>query len=65
MWFEGNNPDAHLAHERVREAVDTGAEVLATACPFCMNMLDDAVKTLGLDDQIEVKDIMELVVEAL
>jgi succinate dehydrogenase/fumarate reductase iron-sulfur protein len=65
MWFEGTNEEARLAHERVREAAATGAEVLATACPFCLNMLDDAVKTLGLDDQIEVKDIMELVVEAL
>jgi len=65
MWFEGHASGAHLSHERVREAVSTGAQVLATACPFCLNMLDDAVKTLTLDDQIEVKDIMELVVEAI
>jgi succinate dehydrogenase/fumarate reductase iron-sulfur protein len=65
MWFEGHNPEASLSHERVREAVDTGADILTTACPFCQNMLDDAVKTLGLDDQIEVKDLMELVVKAL
>jgi Fe-S oxidoreductase len=64
MWFEGHASGAHLSHERVREAVSTGAQILATACPFCLNMLDDAVKTLALDDQIEVKDIMELVVEA-
>jgi succinate dehydrogenase/fumarate reductase iron-sulfur protein len=64
-WYEGTDPDAHMAHERVREALGTGAEIIATACPFCLNMLDDAVKTLGLDDQIEVRDIMELVVEAL
>ncbi len=65
MWFEGTTPDAHLAHERIKEALGTGAQVVATACPFCMNMLDDAVKTLGLDGQIEVKDIMELIAEAL
>ncbi|MEE8122115.1 MAG: (Fe-S)-binding protein, partial [Anaerolineales bacterium] len=65
MWFEGHASGAHLSHERVREAVNTGAQILATACPFCLNMLDDAVKTLALDDQIEVKDIMELVVEAI
>ena len=65
MWFEGHNSGVHLSHERVREAVATGAQILATACPFCLNMLDDAVKILGLDDQIEVKDIMELVVEAI
>jgi len=65
MWFEGHTSGVHLSHERVREAVTTGAQVLATACPFCFNMLDDAVKTLALEDQIEVKDIMELVVEAI
>ncbi len=65
MWFEGSNPDARLAHERAREAAATGAQIIATACPFCLNMLDDAVRTLKLTDQIEVKDIMELVAEAL
>jgi len=65
MWFEGTASGGHLSHERVREAVSTGAQVLATACPFCLNMLDDAVKTLALEDQIEVKDIMELVVESI
>ena len=65
MWFEGHDSGAHLSHERVREAVSTGAQILATACPFCLNMLEDAVKTLALDDQIEVKDIMELVNEAI
>jgi len=64
MWFEGTG-EGHLSHARVREALETGAEVLATACPFCLNMLDDAVKTLGVGDQIVVKDIMELVEEAL
>jgi len=65
MWFEGHDSGAHLSHERVREAVSTGAQIIATACPFCLNMLEDAVKTLALDDQIEVKDIMELVNEAI
>lgn len=65
MWYEGTNPEAKMSHERVREALETGAEVIATACPFCLNMLDDAVKTMGVTDQIEVKDVMELVNEAM
>jgi Fe-S oxidoreductase len=64
MWYEGEG-EGHMSHERLREAVDLEAEVIATACPFCMNMFDDAIKTLGLGDKIEVKDIMELVAEAL
>ena len=65
MWYEGTDHDARPGHERVKEAAETGAEIIATACPFCLNMLDDAVKTLGLEDKLEVRDIMELVVEAL
>lgn len=65
MWAEGTNVEVRLAHQRVRDAVDLGAEVLAVACPFCLLTLEDAVKILGLDDKIQVMDIMELVVQAL
>ena len=65
MWFEGTNTEDRLAFQRVHEAVSTGADVLAVACPFCMAMLEDAVKVQGLEDKIEVKDILELVAEAL
>ena len=65
MWAEGTNVEVRLAHQRVRDAVELGAEVLAVACPFCLLTLEDAVKILGLDDKIQVMDIMELVVQAL
>jgi Fe-S oxidoreductase len=61
MWLEGTNIEERLAHQRVQEAIDTGAEILATACPFCVLTLEDAVKTRGLEDQLQVVDIMELV----
>jgi Fe-S oxidoreductase len=65
MWAEGTNIEERLAHQRVRDAVDLGAEVLAVACPFCLLTLEDAVKILGLDDKIQVMDIMELVALAM
>jgi Fe-S oxidoreductase len=65
MWAEGTNLEDRLAHERVRDAVGMGAEVLAVSCPFCLLTLEDAVKILGLDDQIQVMDIMELVALAM
>jgi Fe-S oxidoreductase len=65
MWAEGTNVEERLAHQRVRDAVDLGAEVLAVACPFCLLTLEDAVKILGLDDKIQVMDIMELVAQAM
>ncbi|MCD6493297.1 MAG: 4Fe-4S dicluster domain-containing protein [Archaeoglobaceae archaeon] len=49
---------------RAREAAETGAEILAVACPFCMIMLEDGVKAEKVDDKIEVKDIIELVWES-
>lgn len=45
---------------RVREALESGAGVLATACPKCFNMLDDALKTEGLEKEMTVKDISQL-----
>ena len=50
---------------RVREAHNTGANILAVACPICMLMLEDAVKTEGLEEELAVKDISEIVKESL
>jgi len=65
MWLEGTNTEERLAHQRVQEAIDTGAEILATACPFCVLTLEDAVKIRGLEDRIRVMDIMELVAQVM
>jgi Fe-S oxidoreductase len=65
MWVEGTNMEERLAFQRVQEAVETGADVLAVACPFCLLTLEDAVKVKGLDDKLRVMDIMELVNLAL
>ncbi len=51
--------------ERSREAINTGANAIATACSFCTIMMDDAIKIDGKDEEIEVKDIVEFVVEAI
>lgn len=49
---------------RVRQAFDTGAEVLAVACPLCAKMLDDALKDEELDERLKIKDIAEIISEA-
>ncbi len=48
------------ARIRAREAADTGAEILAVACPNCLTMLEDAVKAERLDDKLIVQDISEI-----
>ncbi len=65
MWLEGTNPGLRLAQLRVKEALETGADVLATACPFCLLTLEEAVKHLNAEDRIQVLDIAEIAREAL
>ena len=49
------------ARVRVREALETGAEIIAVACPQCAKMLVDAVKAEALDDKLRVMDVAEIV----
>jgi len=51
------------AMERVREAKDTGAEALVTACPWCVRNFKDAVKELG--DTLKVYDVVELLEQSV
>ncbi|MFU8773943.1 MAG: (Fe-S)-binding protein, partial [Anaerolineales bacterium] len=65
MWLEGTNPNIRLAQIRVKEALETGAEILATACPFCLLTLEEAVKHLNAEDKIRVMDVAEIAEQAL
>lgn len=51
--------------ERSREALATGATVIAAACPFCNTMMTDGVKLAEKEDQVQVLDIAELVAASL
>ena len=64
MWMEppgGLVSSQTIAERRVKQALDTGAEILLTACPFCNITLNDAVKSMEKEDSIKVMDITELV----
>lgn len=50
--------------ERVEEALETGAGIIASACPFCMTMLADGVKNKEKENQVMVYDIVELIAKA-
>jgi len=64
MWADFDEP-THIAEIRVLEALETGAEIIATACPFCLINLEDAIKILDKEDAIAVKDISEIMIEAI
>ncbi|MCX7876734.1 MAG: (Fe-S)-binding protein [Melioribacteraceae bacterium] len=50
---------------RAEEAINTKANTIASACPFCMTMLNDGVKSLEKSEQVQIKDIAEIVLENL
>jgi Fe-S oxidoreductase/nitrate reductase gamma subunit len=66
MW-QGKELDgkARMSEIRVKEAHATGAEVLITACPLCLIMLEDALKTLGFEKEMKVMDLNEVVLQSL
>jgi len=51
--------------ERTEEALDSGAGTVASACPFCITMLTDGINEKGKHEEVRVKDIAELVQEAM
>ena len=65
MWME-ESTGTKVNDERAREALETGATRVATACPFCYIMLDDGVKAAGADeDTVKVGDIALHLLEAI
>ena len=64
IWQESVKGE-RLSDLRVEQAADTGASILAAACPYCMLNFLDSVPTVGRSDSLQVKDIAELVLEAM
>jgi len=60
MWME-ENTGSRINMNRVSEALDTGANVIAAACPFCIIMLDDGVKATGRGEDVAVMDIAQVI----
>ncbi len=55
---------ARSSELRVEEAIETGATVLAAACPYCISMFEDGLKTTNHTDDMVIKDIAELLLES-
>jgi Fe-S oxidoreductase len=64
MWLE-EDIGKRINMERTDEALGTGADVVSTACPYCMIMLDDAVRAHNKQDDVRVLDLSQLVEESL
>ena len=64
MWLE-TNANTRINHNRLKDALDAKADVIATACPYCMLMFDDAIRSKGLDEQVKVMDVAELMLKQM
>ncbi len=64
VWEETKKGE-RFSDIRIEQALDTGANILAAACPYCMVMFEDSILSSDKGDVIEIRDIAELVQEAI
>ena len=65
MFKEEEKGNTRVNIERSHEAIETGATIVATACPFCNTMMTDGIKLAEMEDSVRVMDVAELVAQSL
>ncbi|MBC7627203.1 (Fe-S)-binding protein [Ferruginibacter sp.] len=65
MFKEEEKGVTRVNLERTKEALQTGASIIAAACPFCNTMMTDGVKNSNKEEEIQVLDIAELIAASL
>lgn len=65
MFKEAEKGNKEIFIERTEDALKTDAEVIATACPFCMTMITDGLKYKNKENEIRNLDIAELIAQSL
>jgi len=61
MLFYEPEEEIRMGNLRVKMAEQAGADVIVTACPFCLVNIEDAIKTSGLEGKMEAMDLVELI----
>ncbi len=61
MLFYEPEEEQRMGVVRVEQARQAGADVIVTACPYCLTNIEDAIKVAGLEGKMEVLDLVELV----
>ena len=64
MWME-TDASTRINHHRLQDALDIKADVVATACPYCLLMFDDAVRSKGIGEDIKILDLVEILAQGL
>jgi Fe-S oxidoreductase len=65
MFKEAEKGDKEVFIERIEQAIETKADIVATACPFCMVMMTDGIKYKNQEEKMQSLDIAEMVSKGL
>jgi len=64
FWME-ERIGKRISEVRIEQVMETGADIVASACPYCVQMFTDAIKAKGAEETLIAKDIAELVAESM
>jgi Fe-S oxidoreductase len=64
MFKDAEEGNKEINIERTEQALDTKAEIIAAACPFCNTMMTDGVKNKKQEDKVKIMDVAELIAKA-
>jgi Fe-S oxidoreductase/nitrate reductase gamma subunit len=64
MWLEEQKVGERINVMRTEQAMASGAQIVATACPYCLQMFQDGIKTKAAEDTVKVMDIAEILAES-
>ena len=64
MWMD-EKIGTRINIQRLEDALKTQPEWIATACPFCVTMFDDAIKDKNMAENLKIWDLVELVEQAV
>jgi len=65
LWLEEQKEGERINEMRTEQAMAVKAEVIATACPYCLQMFEDGIKSKEAEETLKVMDVAELVAEAV
>ena len=64
MFKDAEEGDKEINIERTEQALDTQAEIIAAACPFCNTMMTDGIKNKKQEEKVKIMDVAELIANA-
>ncbi len=65
MWIEEQPGTTKINQMRLEEALKTGAEMIVTACPYCLQMFEESIEHKDMKESLKARDLVEIVEEAM